>query len=341
MAEKFEQQLNEAAKGSYEVKTTSGAILSAYQERKPAPRTPSYKRPFFVALSAFGAAVVALAIYIPLSLRKGDSSLNLSSYSELSYSPLKTQKGTLGYEVASVYPLLKRLKTSVPAISHLKPLQREEDESENETSDSEQERFEKTVETYEKFEAPIHQALKGGADDFVLTEGSFVGSQATYAYSLALPDEGALLFNVELDGSSWKSLSGEVSEEGEVAYLLTGTNSVVDGANSLHLTLTGEEGFSCAVEQLTAKGKFFFSFSVYDEQQLDYAFTLALVQYENVLGVHANYYLGEEGRSGSLSVIAEGSEVYGIYGTELSKILLTYKNNERHYSYSSFEKVED
>jgi hypothetical protein len=339
MADKFEQQLNSAAKGSYEVKTSAEAILSAYETKQKARPTHSYKKPFFVALSAFGAAVVALAIYIPFSLRKTESTVDLSSYADLPASPLKTQKGALGYEVASVYPLLKRLKTSPQTASLMKPLQREEDDEES--SSSEEERFLSAVETYEKFEAPIHQAFVGGADDFVLTEGTFVGTKATYAYALSLPDEGTLLFNVDGTDSAWKSLTGEVQAEGEVAYLLSGTNLVQEGANNLQLTLTGEEGFSCSVNQLTAKGKFFFSFDVYEDQQLDYAFTLSLGEYSSGLGAHASYYLGEDGVSGSLDVLSEGSFVYGIYGLGLSKILLTYKNNERTYTYSSFEKVED
>ena len=150
MDPKFEKHLNETVKGSYQIKTTSQDILSKRAMKQP-QKTPFYKRGFYLMTIALSATVIALAIYIPLSLRSTPTtSLNsldpISSIGEIEVSPLKDDASSLAYEVRSLYPLIKK-ETSTESLHP----------SFQYWSDLTQDVFSDVINSYEEIQAPIHE----------------------------------------------------------------------------------------------------------------------------------------------------------------------------------------
>lgn len=343
MDEKFESRLNDETKKSYEVKTTAGQILSAYEAKKEAKKAPSTKGWLIGGLSAFATAAVALAIFVPLYLKKSGVEpsstlpINSSDFTDINVSPLKGQESTLTYEVTSLYPLLKQTKTLTSGgLQARRSLLYEKD------SDEEEEAFEAAVDSYEKVQAPVRESFLGSNESLTVESGSFSGVKGTYQYKIVLTDVGTLLYNATSVNDVWTSLTGELSDEGEVLYALEGKSVTTNGYQGFHLTLTGEDGFYCTVEQDTTKGAFVFSYNVYSDYHLEMAFTIHLQQWQHVTpAVVVDYYFQDDAVAGVFRVLKESQDVYGIYGTRLSKILLTYKNNERVYTYNSFVKTED
>jgi hypothetical protein len=338
MDEQFDKQLKKAAQESYEVKTTANDVLSEYYKRQDEKKRHNYRVPFYSALAAFGAACLVLAIYVPLSLRKqtsSSSSINSSDFNDVPVAPLKTQEKALAYEVKSLYPLLTKAQTVAGFTEGLYYPKQEANEAESEA-------FENVVESYENVESPIHQAFVGTDVTAVVETGSFVGQKATYQYKVEIEDVGSLLYNTVESAGVWQSLSGELVDDGESLYTISGTNTVTENVSALSLTLTGKEGFYCTVEQNTTKGQFFLSYNVYASKKLKLAFSIQLQQWQHTKpAVVAKYYFASEEESGSFYVVKESTTEYNIYGTQFEKILLTYNTNERTYKYNDIVITED
>lgn len=338
MDEQFEKKLNEKVQSSYEIKTSAADILSAYHAKEKAKKPFNYKVPFYASLGALACAAIALAIVLPLSLGKSPSApatSSLGSFNDINVSPLKSKEGTLAYEVTSVYPLLKRLglqkpPAKVPSFAF------------DEDKEDEEESFESFVEGYEKVQAPVRDSFLGRSADLSATEGSFTGKNGTYDYQVVIPEIGTLLYSLDKTYRNWSSFSGEVSDS-ETTYSLEGRSISTNGVENLTLKLyDAEDNDYVRVEQNKNKSTFFFSYSVFEDDILSYTFSLSLLQLNATTpAVALTYYLAEETQGGSLQIVWLSSDAYQIYGGGFDKILLTYKNNQRIYTYSTYVITED
>jgi hypothetical protein len=74
--DEFEEKLNSAVKSSpYVIKREPSAILASYHEQENAKKNFHVRKGLFIGVcSALAAAVVALAVYVPLSLKSAYSS---------------------------------------------------------------------------------------------------------------------------------------------------------------------------------------------------------------------------------------------------------------------------
>lgn len=337
MDDKFEQNLNDQVKSSYTVKTTANEILSAYHAQK---KTRSYKVPFYSALGAFGCAAIALAVILPMALKTpttpvvSQDSL-AGSISEIPVSPLTGQQDALSYEVSSLYPYLKKVKTpTAGAYLPAKRLAYTSDETAVITH---------VVSAYEDVEAPIRDAFLGVNESLTVVTGTFVGIKDTYDSKIVLPEVGDLLFKVTYSKGAWESVVGELSDEDKELYTLTGRIISKNGYSNLMVTLKNEaEGDYCTVSQDTSKGKFFFSYTYFEDGELSLSYTLAMLQYNATTPVVVlNGYSPEDETSYAFRVLEVSHDEYSIYSILPKKISLTYINGERTYTYGSIVITED
>jgi len=333
MDPKFEKQLNETVKGSYEIKTTSQDILSK-RAKTSVLKTPAYKRGFYIALAGFSCAVIALAIYVPLSLRETASTSSLTSVdpitsiSEIDVSPLKDDASSLAYEVRSLYPLLKK-ETSVQGLrpSYLA------------WGSLSADAFQESVENYEEVQSPIHEAFAANNDNIKVLSGSFSGSDGTlYSNKMEFGNLGTLLFNDTPYASStqWSSLSGELQDSANGIYGVKGTCRLNDQRNDMTLTLSSKTaGDYCVVSQDSTSNRFFFSYQVFQSNKLSYTLSLRLLKANGTNRfVLAQYYDALTFQEGTYRVLETSSEHYAIYGSVLGKILLSYENGQRTYTFN-------
>jgi hypothetical protein len=332
MDPKFEKQLNETVKGSYQIKTTSQDILSKRAMKQP-QKTPFYKRGFYLMTIALSATVIALAIYVPLSLRSTPTtSLNsldpISSIGEIEVSPLKDDASSLAYEVRSLYPLIKK-ETSTESLHP----------SFQYWNDLTQDVFSDVVSSYEEIQAPIHEAFAADNDNLKVYTGQFTGASGTlYSNKMDFGDVGTLLFNTTSysNSSQWSSLTGELQDSSQTLYGVEGVCHLSDKRNDLTLTLRSKiAGDYCVVSQDSTSNRFFFSYQVFKANKLSYTLSLRLLNANGTSRfVSAQFYDASNFHEGTYRVLELSSEHYALYGTGLSKILLSYENGQRIYVYN-------
>jgi hypothetical protein len=348
MDEHFESNLKKAAQSSYQIKTTSQDILSAYHEQKEsAKKAKSYKGPFYTAMGALACAVIALAIYIPVSLSPKSPTTSVDpvgSLSDINVSPLADQQATFTYEASSLYPLLKKSQAIAKGGSTLPLRQSERSASDGETSSSSgKEAFEEVVDTYEKVESSVRDAFTSNKNNFPVEKGNFSFQNVSYDYKGVLGESGTLYFNVTFSNNVWSLINGMMVDEEAKLYTLKGRNLSTQGMNNMELQLySSEDNYWVRVAQQSSKGMFHFSYQIYEDSALEYSFSIALLQAASLNKVvEVNYYLPEDEKSGFFRVTREDDDHYLIYGAYLGKISLTYKNGERTYTYGSFVINED
>jgi hypothetical protein len=351
MDEQFESHLKKEVKSSYQIKTTSQDILSAYHAQKEEKKSKTYKAPFYTALGAFACAAIALAIYIPISLNPKTPGVTsgdpIASLSEINVSPLATQEQTLTYEASSLYPLLKKSQAlrKTGSAKFLAPQRAEDSDEEAETSSSSSEKdsFEKQVEAYEKVESSVYDAFNSNKDTYSVEQGSFVYANTTYAFKSVLGETGTFYYNLTYTNSLWSSIAGVLVDEEESLYTLKGRNLSTNGYNDIELSLlSSEDDLSVTVTQRSNQGIFYFSYNVFEDLKLEYTFSIALMQASsNTKAVVAKYYLADDSESGSFRVLRADASHFAIYGDYIGKISLSYENNERIYTYGDYVITED
>jgi hypothetical protein len=352
MDEHFESNLKHEVKQSYQIKTTSQDILSAYHAQKEVKKSHSYKAPFYTALGAFACAAIALAIYIPISLNPKTPSVTsgdpIDSLSEINVSPLGTQEETLTYEASSLYPLLKKtqaLRNPTTGAKFLAAKQRaNSDEDEDEaTSLSTEERFEQRVDAYEKVEPSVYDAFNSNKETYTVSKGSFVYANVTYSYKSVLGETGTLYYNLTYTNAVWSTMAGVLVDGKEALYTLKGKNLATSGYNDIELSLlSSEDDLSVTVTQRQSQGVFYFSYSVFEDLKLEYTFSISLLQASSSSkAVVAKYYLADDSTSGTFRVLRDDSTHFSLYGDFFGKISLSYENNERVYSYGDYVITED
>ncbi|MCH4228824.1 MAG: hypothetical protein LKF75_03915 [Bacilli bacterium] len=351
MDDKFESNLKDGLKSSYEIKTSAQDILSKYhEETAKAKPVKSYRVPFYSALGACAALLVAFAIYIPVSHNAPaveSSSEPIGSLSDINVSPLKNQAATFTYEVSSLYPLLKKSQalSSASNLSNAKHVYKENDSDDDDGKNEDifYKRFEEEVDAYEIMESSVRDAFFSSDENYDVYEGSFVTDNGTYAYRSDLGEMGMLYFNVTFSGEVWKSLSGEIVEDDESTYFLTGANVTTDGYEDLEVILTSsDDEHKVSVSQKKSKGLFYFSYNIFEEGKLTTTFSTALLEEDGITPiVEAKYYLLEDNSGGYFHVKKESETIYGIYGIFVGKISLSYNNGERTYTYGSYVIKED
>lgn len=334
MDEQFEKDLNKKAAESYEIKTSASSILSAYHAKQEAKKTASYKRPFFVAATAFGCATIALAVYIPVSLRLQNNPTTsdpTTSATEIGESPLKDDTATLAYEVTSLYPFLKKSAAPTPSA------RRQNATWVNTWTNS---AFSQAVDAYDEIESPIHEAFALKNENAGVLTGVFAGANGgVFTYKMDLLDVGTFLFNTSSSSSSghWNTLEGELSGADGLLYTVEGSAREGKKRSDLSLYLYDESKANyCFVQQDSTSGVFFFSYQLFTSSQLAYTLTIRLLSAQDVARfVLAQYYDASISSGGTYRVLPEGEEVYSLYGTGLGKILLSYNNNVRTYKFGT------
>jgi|LAHS01.1.fsa_nt_gb hypothetical protein len=328
MDEQFEKDLNKKAVESYEIKTSASSILSAYHAKQDEKKRHSYKTPFFVAMGAFGCAAIALAVVIPMALKPNtivpSSSLIETSLNDLPTSPLKTQKDALGYEVASLYPLLKKTTTATTE-GLRRPLR----------AHSSAPTFQSVVDSYEMLQSPVRNAFEGSEISFTVETASYTWNGETYDQKIVLPEEEILYFSSVIQNNVWRSVRGVIVDEDEVEYQMSGTAQDALGKEgfSLRLQNVEEAGEFALMSQNTTVGVFAFSYNVFKDYQLESHFSIRLLQSEQHYYAHVEYYEEDETAS-TYGVLRNDSTHYIINKAGFGQFLLSYQNNQRIYTYN-------
>jgi hypothetical protein len=328
MDEQFEKNLNDKVQESYEIKTKPEAILSAYHAREKKKSSASYKIPFYGALGALGCAVVALAFVLPKALTPSSTvptSSDLAySVSELSVSPLKNDKDTLAYEISSLYPLLKKQQASVSSLKRALPQQA----NTNGTS------FAQVVNEYEEIQNPVRQSFNGVADTLAILDGSYTGNYGTYDHQMVIPDIGTLIFSATSSSGSWSKLTGELMDEEDTEYRLSGINETTAESSGMVLRLTGEdEGEYAVVKQNTKSGVFYFSFDLFEEGETEYHFSIRRLETGNHLPfIVCEYFEKDAFESTIFRVLENTSDQYTVTLPTFGKFLLSYNGSQRIYT---------
>jgi hypothetical protein len=328
MDEQFEKDLNKKATESYEIKTSASSILLAYHAKQDEKKRHSYKTPFFVAMGAFGCAAIALAVVIPMALKPSNivpsSSLIETSLNDLPTSPLKTQKDALGYEVASLYPLLK--KTTTPTTEGLHRPAR---------AYSSTPTFQAVVDAYEMLQSPVRNAFEGSEISFTLEAASYTWNGETYDQKIVFSEEEALYFATITQNNVWKSVRGVLVDEDEVEYRMSGTAQDTTGKNgfSLRLQSVEEAGEFAIMSQNVTQGVFAFTYNVFEDYQLESHFLIRLLQSEQHYYAHVEYYEDDETAS-TYGVLRNDSTHYIITKAGFGQLLLSYQNTKRIYTYN-------
>lgn len=335
MDEQFEKDLNKKAVESYEIKTSASSILSAYHakqdEKKPVRK--SYKAPFFVAIGAFSCAAIALAIVIPMALKPNtivpSSSLIETSTNEIQTSPLKNQKDTLAYEVSSLYPLLKKAKTTTAAEGAVRPLLNAYNAP----------TFAQVVNSYETLQAQVRSSFEGDEESLSLETGSFAHNGVSYTSRMVIPEAGTLLFNTVNEGNVWKSLKGELVDEEETEYTVIGSAQDSAGQKGLFLRLdsTDEKGNYALVNENTNNGLFYFTFDLFEEYRLETHFSIRLLETQEHLSYIRVEYYEEDEEGAAFGVLRRSASLYEISKAGFGKLLLSYNNSQRIYIYNGNE----
>lgn len=324
--EDFEKRINAAAKASsYEIKTTADSILNSYKTQQAEVKSPSKRRGLAIGFaSAFGAAAVALGLYIPLSQLKtvDPSDPAVSSYEDIDASPLASEKDALAYEAASLLPYLSRGGAS--------PKQK--------VSVSE---FQNAVDVYENIESPIRSSYSWSSANYQFASGSFPGSDGvTYPYELKLGDEGTLLCDLDLNNAG-KTVFGSfkgLATTGGVSYSAAGElTEKAAGLSDLTLRLYSSATSYLEMRQVSNNGRFAFSFGAYADGSLSYGFSYRLAKASARKVVMASYYGAATGKEGTFRVYEKSAEEFRIYQSFFaSYITLKYDETGRHYSYGAY-----
>jgi hypothetical protein len=327
MDEQFEKDLNKKATESYEIKTSASSILSAYHAKQDEKKHHSYKTPFFVMAGAFTCAAIALAFVIPLALKPSNvvpsSSLIETSINDLPTSPLKTQKDALGYEVASLYPLLKKTTSATEGLH--RPLR----------AHSSAPTFAGVVDSYERLQNSVRNALEGSEISFTVVAASYTWTGETYDQKIVFPEEEILYFSTVIQNNVWKSVRGVIVDEDEVEYQMSGTAQDTSGKTgfSIRLQSVEEAGEFALMSQNLTEGVFAFSYNVFEDYQLESHFSIRLLQSEQHYYAHVEYYEDDE-TAATYGVLRNDSTHYVINKAGFGQFLLSYQNTQRIYTYN-------
>jgi len=323
MDEQFEKKINDGVQASAHPITKNAAdILSAYHGKEQKKKPSSYKAPFYGALGALACAVVALAVLLPTTFEKqteGTSSLPEDySLSDIEVSPLKNDQDVLGYELSTLYPLVKPLSTKGRLAAY---------------SGAGLSLFEEAVAAYEPLQAPIRSTFLGKGEALGVESGSYSGTYGIYASKMVLPDVGELYFNAVSLRGRWSVLTGELAADGEVRRFEGRQRSTDTSKSVFGLKLFGsDEGDYSIVEQNENQGRFSFAFQLFNSYQLASSLSLRLMrangEYPFIL---ANAFSSAIYETTTFKVLAVEANLYSLYTARVSKISLSYENSQRIY----------
>lgn len=337
--DQFENRLNQEVKASsYDIKTSSQAILSKYHQQTPAKK-PFYQRPFFYVLSLSGAAAVALAITLPLTLRPSNSQDPISTIeegNEIADDPLPEPQKALAYEITSLYPLFQKQGTSAGLSAFFKN---------NSTMVSGEDVFAKEVDRYEKMQSQVHEMFRSSFNEVSVQAGSFVGSYGTYENKMNLAGIGDLLYTVNYQSAStkWSHFSGELlGQDGKANRVVGNATTGKNGRQDLTLKILADEENYAVIQRDSTRGTFFFDYSIFVSGRLSYYCSLHRVNASAASRAYPlillNSYDALSFANENLRIFEQDETTYLIYGSAMNaKITLSYKDGLRTYQFSNFE----
>jgi len=323
--DEFEDKLNSAVKSSpYVIKRQPSAILASFHEQENAKKNFRVRKGAFVGLcSALAAAVVALAVYVPLSLKNVNSVDDPASFSvdDDFVSPLTNEQQVLGYEAKAL---------SSYFVSQ-KPLAKRSDDSAS---------FSQAVTVYEKMESSVRSAYEWKDSDIHAETGSFTGNDGvSYPYKLTINETGVLLYNLDLAKTGQvtaSSFEGEMTFANGVSKKASGTTIVRgNGKADLELRLYQDGTSYLKITEISTNGKFYFSSGLYLDGTLSYGYSIRLAKASNRQVMMASYWNGEENVEGTFRIYRESETSYRLYQSFVSSYInLQYSGTTRSYAYN-------
>jgi hypothetical protein len=323
--DEFEEKLNSAVKSSpYVIKREPSAILASYHEQENAKKNFHVRKGLFIGVcSALAAAVVALAVYVPLSLKSAYSSDDpaAASVDDVVTSPLANEQQVLGYEAKALSSYFVSQKS----------LAKRSDDSPS---------FSEAVGVYEKMESSVRSAYEWKDSDILAETGSFTGNDGiSYPYKLTINDTGVLLYNLDFDKIgqvTTSSFEGEMTLPDGTSKKASGsTEKRGNGKTDLELRIYKDETSYMKITEISTNGKFYFSFGLYLNGSLSYGYNVRLAKASNRQVIMASYWNGNEDVEGSFRVYRQSETSYRLYQTFVtSYINLQYSGTTRSYAYN-------